>query len=340
MGNHLSVLWVVPAAVLFVAWVDRRSLMRPKLMALVAGAFLVGLMPYLYLPWRAGQHPPISWGEAATLPGFVSLVTAEEYRSLVVGWPWPQAMGRLAHAAVLLLRQFGWPGFILILIGLWAGLRWDKPFTVASLLVAAQSLIFSVHYYAARSEVYLLPLYLVAALYLGLGLNYVGRSVADYLRACHVRARARGLGEAMGIALGLLLPWASLVGNYSGLDLSADRTAYLYATQVLNAAPAGAIILTDGDEQTFSLWYAHYALAQRPDVAVLSTGLLGRGWYRESVRRQHPGLKVASGDGASWDLRQFIQDNRADWPIYVAGPISGAANPLIPAETVYMVAPS
>jgi len=50
--------------------------------------------------------------------------------------------------------------------------------------------------------------------------------------------------------------------------------------------------VTSGDQAVFALWYFHFALHERPDVAVIADGLLRFDWYRENLRRVYPSLSV------------------------------------------------
>jgi hypothetical protein len=74
------------------------------------------------------------------------------------------------------------------------------------------------------------------------------------------------------------------------MDLHADRQAYTFAHNVLQAAAPNAIVLSRGDSQTFSLWYVRYGLRQRPDVIVVDRYLLAFDWYRADLSVQHPDL--------------------------------------------------
>jgi hypothetical protein len=89
--------------------------------------------------------------------------------------------------------------------------------------------------------------------------------------------------------------------HYPLMDVSHDRTAEAYGTGVLDSAPADAIIFTEGDQATFTLWYFRFVLHQRPDVAVVVTGLLPYDWYRTTLRSIYPSLSVPSIANGSWD---------------------------------------
>jgi len=74
------------------------------------------------------------------------------------------------------------------------------------------------------------------------------------------------------------------------VDASQDGRAETFGGQVMSSAPQNALIFTDTDEETFSLWYFHFALHQRPDLRLVAEGLLQYDWYRETLRSMYPYL--------------------------------------------------
>ncbi|HOD67433.1 MAG TPA: DUF2723 domain-containing protein [candidate division Zixibacteria bacterium] len=102
-----------------------------------------------------------------------------------------------------------------------------------------------------------------------------GRLVAALTAACILLAAGNGL-------------WR----NYGQLDASADQFAWEYASNLLAPLPPDAILLTQGDNDTFPLWYLQRVEGVRPDVTVLNVPLLNTPWYVEQVRRWDPRLPL------------------------------------------------
>jgi len=76
------------------------------------------------------------------------------------------------------------------------------------------------------------------------------------------------------------------------VNASNDDRADLFAQQVFDTVPENAMIFTKDDQSTFSLWYYHFALEKRPDIKIISEGLLGFDWYRQTLRETYPTLKI------------------------------------------------
>jgi hypothetical protein len=102
------------------------------------------------------------------------------------------------------------------------------------------------------------------------------------------------------------------------MDLSADFEAYAFAADVLQAAEPNAVVISDGDEQTFPLWYLRYGLQQRPDLTVVDRRLLAFGWYRDQVASQQPALAmVAEAHDAQSAIMVLIQEGGRRGPIHL-----------------------
>ncbi|MCK4452004.1 MAG: hypothetical protein KAX26_15585, partial [Anaerolineae bacterium] len=62
-----------------------------------------------------------------------------------------------------------------------------------------------------------------------------------------------------------------------------DRAAVEWAERVLEEAPPQAMLLTAQDAHTFTLWYVHDVLDERPDVVVVDWDLWGQEPYRRMM---------------------------------------------------------
>ena len=85
--------------------------------------------------------------------------------------------------------------------------------------------------------------------------------------------------------------------NDTSVDASDDYVAEAFVETVFAAAPEDAILLSQEDRDTFALWYYHYALGERPDLAVIVQPHLSYAWYRETLENVYPDL-VLPGGGA------------------------------------------
>jgi hypothetical protein len=141
---------------------------------------------------------------------------------------------------------------------------------------------FAIMYATYDSFMYLIPAFLCFAIWIGLGVD----GLMDIL----VR-RFRKIGVVGGFIFILYL--FSLAGNHwHQVDASQDLRAERFGREVLAQAPANAIVFAKGDKAIFTMWYFHYALRNRPDLAVVVTDLLPFDWYQETLHFNYPALKL------------------------------------------------
>lgn len=287
LGNHLTI------GLLVAAWLGALAAGRPARAGLRAVArtlpwLALGLLVYLYLPLAASAGPPVSWGHPVSWAGFWWVVSGVPYRPLAFGVPPAELGARLGTWAALLRAQFGLAGLALGCLGLGYGAG-PRGWPWLSAAVALGYSAVALGYATADSAAYLIPALAVGALWIGLG--------AHRLLAWASAWRPRLALPAALVLVGLLL-WPA-PATLRAVDASQDRRAIDFAAGVLASAPAGAVVLTSGDEDTFPLWYAHYAAGQRPDVAVVVEPLLDFGWYRAVLRATYPERALPDG-AAGW----------------------------------------
>lgn len=276
LGNHVTTVLLLPLLFSAGALPDpsRRSAILRRLAWLMGTALLV----YLTLPLRAFFDPPINWNDPVTWKGFASLVSGGLYQGKLLSLAPLEVWERLRSAAGLLLDQAGIVGLVLACLGL---IVFFKPTALYrhTLWIAVINLAFALAYGTHDSFVYLIPTCLGFALWIGMGL-------AGILSALPPR-----LGPALGLALTIFL----LLLGFSHrplVDASGDQRAEAFGRQVLALAPADAVIYARGDRAVFTLWYFHFALHERPDVAVISSELLGYDWYQENLASTYPDLHL------------------------------------------------
>lgn len=89
-------------------------------------------------------------------------------------------------------------------------------------------------------------------------------------------------------ALGCLLAIPVLMGvqNWDDHDRSGRHTAMAMAKAYLDSCEPNAIVFTQGDNDTFPLWYAQEVEGYRTDVRVVCSTYLTADWYIDQMKRQ------------------------------------------------------
>jgi hypothetical protein len=299
LAHHLSILFFAPTALLLLTvkpW-SRREM-------LCAVAFLIApLLLYLYLPLRASANPPVNWGDPSTLAGFWWTISATPYRAYFFDFQIPDLPARLGMPARYLFQQFGIWGAALGLWGIVQMFQGGARHTSSALALAfVLAVAYAVVYNSRNSYVYLLPAFVLFALWIAHGLADVARMLS--LKWARV----------LVVAALVVMPGFNLVANFSPMDLSRDREAFDYAASAFRTMPRDAVVVTDGDQRLFALWYYRYVIARDDSrVVVVSRELLQYDWYYDAIQKAMPAL-LDKSYLPTYRLRvqQVVDQNRRD----------------------------
>ncbi len=310
MAHHLTFALLLPAAV-YALWVQMKGPRRWLRIAaaLGAGLALAALFNMRTVLVAGSGPPPINWGYADGWDGLWWLLSGEAYRGYLFSAPLDTLMSRLAAWASVLTTQYTPVGLALALIGL---ARWDQQqpwLRTFSLLWLAPVSVYAMGYNTRDSDIYLLPVVWLMALWLAQGLM----TTATWLRARFPRTQ---LALA---ALALVGVVALAGGRWTATSAAADRTAQTYLMEVAAVLEPAAIVVSYNDQETFALWYGTWAdrtlAAAAPGLAPLNEPLYQFAWYRRLQGDLHPNLP-----GAGESIKAVVAANGAGRPIYFTRP--------------------
>ncbi|MEM7161614.1 MAG: DUF2723 domain-containing protein [Bacteroidota bacterium] len=86
--------------------------------------------------------------------------------------------------------------------------------------------------------------------------------------------------------LGLLAPAIMLAEGWDDHNRSKRKTAVDFASNYLETCEPNAILFTNGDNDTFPLWYAQEVEGVRTDVRVMNLSLSNTDWYIDQMKRK------------------------------------------------------
>lgn len=292
LGNHLTTLLLAPLLMFIqppnfqgketipVTFHERANAIGLRFLGI-----LIGLLVYIALPLRARAWPPVNWGNPVTLHNFLWLVSAQMYRTSAFSLSMLENIQRFQGWAGLLLHQFTFFGLILGLYGLFS--RMSLGIRLSTIWIFISFSLFAIFYAYPDSYVYLIPASISLSIWIGIGVNDLASVVAN---------KSVWLNRTF-LAVFLISILARSFFLLPQIDASRDQSAETFGQQVLSTAPKGALVFTDTDEETFTLWYFHFALRHRQDLSVIAEGLLQYAWYRQTLQETYPELEIPGNSG-------------------------------------------
>lgn len=173
--------------------------------------------------------------------------------------------------------------FILGLLGFFFHLKNNKNDTwVVSLLFLLNgvAVVFYLNQYPyqprERDYAYVASFY-AFAIFIGLGVLFIFDFLSKKINAQTASFTALGLG--------LVIPALMAAEGWNDHNRSKRTMSRDFAVNYLNTCAPNAILFTNGDNDTFPLWYAQEVEGIRTDVRVVNLSLLQTDWYINQMRR-------------------------------------------------------
>ncbi|MDR1624631.1 MAG: DUF2723 domain-containing protein [Tannerellaceae bacterium] len=117
-------------------------------------------------------------------------------------------------------------------------------------------------------------------IWIGFGVAGLAKLLEKYVKASPV------IAAAAASVLSLLVPVQMAGQNWDDHDRSKRYMARDFGHNYLESCEPNSIIFTNGDNDTFPLWYAQEVEGIRTDVRVCNTSYLQTDWYIDQMKRQ------------------------------------------------------
>ena len=252
------------------------------------------------------------------------MLTGRVYQEHVFGVPAAAIVNRLLDWIELVFTQLNPLGIFLGVLGGAALSKREVHFLVASFASIAVLSVYSITYNTIDSEVLTIPTFMVFSTWVGIGFFWIVSGLSIWAKEVQDTARVRVLRFVVSrpvlvlsaIAFGAV-PITAVMLNYSSRDLSSDRQAYEYAREVMDSVPDGSVVMSDGEDTAFSMWYMRYVEDTQRDVAPIAVRLLQFDWYWRNIHARYPDRFPADGPtDLGQALRRIVEDNEGDSRVF------------------------
>ncbi|MDZ7289241.1 MAG: DUF2723 domain-containing protein [candidate division KSB1 bacterium] len=309
------------AVILATAWTIRRK--RTLTAMILLGVLLVslGYSTYIAIFIRSHLDPAIDENDPETITNLVSYLNREQYGTEDIvtqltrrkapfwdyqikemylryfGWQFIGRSGDPAKAQNT-IQPFGLMGlpFAFGLLGMYHHFRrdWRRASIVAMLFVLtgiAIVIYLNQPQPQPRERDYsYVGSFFAFALWIGFGAHALLEALARLKNGRQI------IQPIVAGAIFFLVPVNLFLHNFHTHDRKGNYAASDYAYNLLNTCAPNAILVTNGDNDTFPLWYLQQVEGVRHDVSVVNLSLLNTNWYIRQLKNREPKVPMGLTD--------------------------------------------
>ena len=123
------------------------------------------------------------------------------------------------------------------------------------------------------------------SIWIGAGVSAIGEFIEKKIGETNLRNRLLSIMLVLVIAF---MPGVMMSVNYHSHDRSGNYVAWDYSYNILQSVGPNGVLFTNGDNDTFPLWYLQEVENVRKDVAVVNLSLLNTPWYIKQWKEARP----------------------------------------------------
>ncbi|HTY37095.1 MAG TPA: DUF2723 domain-containing protein [Bacteroidota bacterium] len=289
---------------------------------------VLGYSTYATVYIRANAHPPMNENDPSTLARLVSYLNREQYgEAPLVDRRWNNEPEQRAAAAKytsdldyflkyqldhMYLRYFGWnyvgsegdfkeagvnwrqlygiPLFLGLIGAFYHWRRDPKMAAVASAAFLVMGLALVIYFnmqepQPRERDYFYVGSFFIFSMWIGMGVL----ALADWIKErYHEGVKHELLGYSILALAIVFVPANMLRTNYHQANRTGNYVAWDYSYNLLQTCDQDAILFTNGDNDTFPLWYLQDVEGVRRDVRVVCLSLLNTNWYVRQLKHAEP----------------------------------------------------
>jgi len=339
-GIHLLSLLVIPTILILIYFTQKDLFLRLDLWLIVPFLIVISVSIYALILIRSSQNPPLDMNNPENWENFKYYINREQYGS------WSiidrRAPFWVYQTKKMFLRYFGWQfighgttigsdGYIVenfslnglkglpFIIGI-AGFfyhfmkDWKRAFSIFVLFIMTG---FALIIYLnqpdpqprERDYVYV-GCFLAFSIWIGMG-SYM---ILNYFHNLYKNSRTK-LISSLSIAtlfLFLIIPVNELRVNFHTHDRSGNYMPWDYSYNILQSCEKDAILFTNGDNDTYPLWYLQIVEGIRTDVSLANLSLMNTDWYILQLKQKEPRVPINIPDNQIKGILPVLWEKKRD----------------------------
>jgi tetratricopeptide (TPR) repeat protein len=310
VGLHLGTVLVFLPFVLYALLVDWKLFTDLRFIILTVFVVIIGLSNHLYLPIRSSLNPAIDEANPEHWEAFRDALLRKQYKPMtpfVRQAPWSFQFGMFWR---YFWEQWSGPGGSWTSLLMLAGgvgafvhfLREKRTFVlIGSLfLITSLGLIIYMNFtdHEVRERDYFFSHgFFIFCIWVGVAFTFIVDRLAN-------AERPAWLSHVLSVGL-LAFAFSSFYVNFESHDRRGDYNAHDYAYNMLATIDRNGIVFTNGDNDTFPLWYMQEVKGFRKDVRVVNLSLLNTPWYIWQLKHLEPRVPMTFSDEDILRLRPY-----------------------------------
>lgn len=322
-------IWITAIFIFILLYfVNKRLVLNYKLWVVVSILLFVGISTYVMIYIRANLGPVINENDPSNIERFISYWNREQYgkESLIMTILPRKAPLWAYQIEKMYLRYFAWNfmgkgttlgpdryivetfstkglyymPLILGLFGVWYHFKrdWRRAFAILTMFtftgIAIVIYLNQTDPQPRERDYVYVGSFFAYSIWIGVGIAGMIQYASRYFKKS---VNSQKLAFAGILGLGIIMgPAVEFNHNFHEHDRRGNYMAWDYSHNILESCEPDGIIFTNGDNDTFPLWYLQEVEGIRKDVAVINLSLLNTPWYIKQLKYGDPGAPISLSD--------------------------------------------